>query len=92
MLGSHQERPNVSLRRNLSNRTDSVSVKSVKVKGYKYMVTVVLKKCTIPAVFLLSHLKRKRGIFFKLYFKLANPLVYLRETLIAEQLFLPRGD
>ena len=54
------------------------------------MVTVVLKKCTIPAVFLLSHLKS--GIFFKLYFKLANPLVYLRDTLIVEQLFLPRGD
>lgn len=68
--------------------------KSIKVKGYKYMVIMVLKKCKIPAVFLLSHLKRKSGIFFKFYFKLANPLVYLRDNYenLCEQLFLPRGD
>lgn len=84
----------MSLRRNLSNHTNSVSVKSIKGKGYKYMVMMVLKKCKIPAVFLLSHLKRKSGIFIKLHFKLANPLVYLRENYknLCEQLFLPRGN
>ena len=71
----------MSPRRNLSNRTNSVSVKSIKVKGYKSMVIMVQKKYKIPAIFLLSHLKRKSGIFFKLYFKLANPLVHLRLTM-----------
>ena len=33
-------------------------------------------------------------IHFKFYFKLANPLVYLRDNYenLCEQLFLPRGD